>query len=108
MDDSSCEIEEFKCYDNSCTNRFTEIECSPDCGEGCQNQRISEKKGAKTEVFMTQDKGRGVSAAQSIKKGDYIMEYIGEVVRKTTYEQRMEKRYRKDTHRYAVISKGTS
>ena len=88
------------CYDNSCRNRLTEIECSSSCGEGCQNRRITEKKGLKTELFMTKYKGRGIKASEPIKKGDFIMEYTGEVIRDQTYRNRMKKVYAKDQHYY--------
>lgn len=42
---------------------------------------------------MTEDKGWGVRTQQSIKSGDFILEYVGEVVSEREFKSRMATRY---------------
>lgn len=42
---------------------------------------------------MTTDKGWGVRTQQSIKSGDFILEYVGEVVSEREFKSRMATRY---------------
>lgn len=42
---------------------------------------------------MTEDKGWGVKTQQAIKSGDFILEYVGEVVSEREFKSRMATRY---------------
>jgi len=42
---------------------------------------------------MTEDKGWGVRTQQAIKSGDFILEYVGEVVSEREFKSRMATRY---------------
>jgi len=42
---------------------------------------------------MTKDKGWGVKTQQAIKSGDFILEYVGEVVSEREFKSRMATRY---------------
>lgn len=75
-----------------CINRSLSIECSPricPCQENCQNQQFQKKLYSNVEVFPTPGKGFGLRAVSSIEKysyitlhfrGDFIFEYVGEVI----------------------------
>jgi hypothetical protein len=71
--------------------------------ERCGNQRIQRRQYAPgLERFMTQKKGWGVRARQSIARGDFILEYTGEICTSAEFEKRMLTRYRGDSHHYCL------
>ncbi|TPX50068.1 histone-lysine N-methyltransferase [Synchytrium endobioticum] len=67
---------------SDCINRQLFIECNKDCpcGEHCRNQRFQRKSYADVEIFLTEKKGHGMRTKQSLKRGDFVMEYCGEVI----------------------------
>lgn len=93
------------CGDN-CLNRLVYTECSPEtcpCRESCQNTKIQRHMIAPgVERFMTQQKGWGVQTKMPIKKGTYILEYVGEVVTEREFKERMATLYTSDIHHYCL------
>ncbi|XP_069704596.1 uncharacterized protein ash1 isoform X2 [Periplaneta americana] len=89
-----------------CINRMVYSECSPQlcpCKEFCSNQRIQRHEWAPgLEKFMTKDKGWGVKTKYAIKCGEFILEYVGEVVSEKEFKTRMATRYIHDTHHYCL------
>ncbi|KAF2660755.1 hypothetical protein K491DRAFT_14788 [Lophiostoma macrostomum CBS 122681] len=77
--------------DSDCINRATKMECIGDCGCGnkCQNQRFQRKQYADVAVIKTEKKGFGLRANRTLKSGDFIFEYIGEVIDERTFRRRM-------------------
>ena len=66
-----------------CINRDVLVECDPafcPCGDGCQNQKFQKKDYAKLDIQRTGRKGHGLFTKQALKKGQFIIEYIGEVL----------------------------
>lgn len=94
-----------ECGDD-CLNRLMYTECSPKtcpCADRCGNTKIQRHLTAPgVERFMTEKKGWGVKAKQPIKKGIYILEYVGEVVTEREFKDRMATRYTSDTHHYCL------
>lgn len=77
------------CSDNTCVNRAMMTECPSSCIAKCKNQRFAKRKTASVEPFHTGTaKGCGLRALKDIKKGRFIIEYIGEVVERDDYEKR--------------------
>ena len=52
--------------------------------------------------LMTENKGWGVFVVEPIKKGDFILEYVGEVVPDAVFKERMHTIYAEDTHHYCL------
>lgn len=95
---------EYACGDN-CLNRLVYTECNTGtcpCGLKCQNTNIQRHIVAPVERFMTANKGWGVRTNQSIKKGTYILEYVGEVVTEREFKERMATLYTSDIHHYCL------
>lgn len=94
----------------SCANRAMGIECLATicpCGENCENQQIQKQLNAPVNLFQTKDKGYGIKAMNTIQKGCFIMEYIGEVITLQEYETRMETQYSNDKNFYCIsLEKG--
>ncbi|XP_029168249.1 histone-lysine N-methyltransferase SETD2 isoform X2 [Nylanderia fulva] len=84
-----------------CLNRLLMIECGPRCvvGDRCTNKRFQNCEYAKCEVFRTEKKGFGLRAVVDIMAGEFIMEYVGEVVDPKDFKRRA-KEYSKDKNRH--------
>jgi len=66
-----------------CTgNLNTLVECEKGCkgGMNCPNKRIQTGLWKKMEGKETQGSGNGLFAMEDVKKGDYIIEYVGRIV----------------------------
>ncbi|KAK9274761.1 hypothetical protein L1049_022013 [Liquidambar formosana] len=72
-----------------CVCRVQCISCSKacHCSEICTNRPFRKEK--KIKIVKTELCGWGVEAAESIKKGDFVIEYIGEVIDDALCEQRL-------------------
>ncbi|KAI5287812.1 histone methyltransferase set2 [Ascosphaera aggregata] len=79
------------CEGDSCVNVATKIECPTDsmCGPDCQNQRFTKHQYADVSVFKTEKKGFGLRANAELHEGDFIYEYIGEVIGEPQFRRRM-------------------
>lgn len=73
-----------------CLNRLLMIECGQKCnvGDRCTNKRFQKMEYSKCKVFRTEKKGFGIQAAVDIPAGDFIMEYVGEVLDSEQFEKR--------------------
>ena len=60
------------------------------CGERCTNRAFSSRSYAKLEVKRAGAKGFGLFAAEDIKAGQFIIEYVGEVLEEEEYARRKE------------------
>lgn len=99
-----CEPQACNCKgecEDDCINRLVLAECPS--SHRCQNQKIQRHEWSPgLEKFMTDNKGWGVKTKLSIKKGEFILEYVGEVVSDQEFKHRMATRYTHDTHHYCL------
>ncbi|XP_055636011.1 histone-lysine N-methyltransferase ash1 isoform X2 [Toxorhynchites rutilus septentrionalis] len=93
------------CQDD-CLNRLVYVECVPEncpCGDRCRNTKIQRHEyAAGLERFMTEQKGWGIRSKEGLKKGTFIMEYLGEVVTEKEFKERMRTIYLNDNHHYCL------
>ncbi|OAD55578.1 Histone-lysine N-methyltransferase SETD2 [Eufriesea mexicana] len=84
-----------------CLNRLLMIECGPRCvvDDRCTNKRFQNCTYAKCEVFRTEKKGFGLRAMVDLLAGEFIMEYVGEVVDPKDFRRRA-KEYSKDKNKH--------
>jgi hypothetical protein len=69
------------CTEN-CLNRLSYIHCDPrtcPCGLACTNKPFHQLKAPPLEVFLTENRGHGVRLTQGLDKGQFVVEYAGEV-----------------------------
>ncbi|KAJ8348446.1 hypothetical protein SKAU_G00270350 [Synaphobranchus kaupii] len=69
--------------DSECINRMLMYECHPQvcpAGEGCQNQAFTKRQYTQVEIFRTLGRGWGLRGPFDIKKGEFVSEYVGEVI----------------------------
>ncbi|EDW82541.2 uncharacterized protein Dwil_GK25076 [Drosophila willistoni] len=89
------------CCGARCINRMLMIECGPLCtnGDRCTNKRFQQHQCWPCRVFRTEKKGCGITAELQIPPGEFIMEYVGEVIDAEEFERRQHL-YSKDRNRH--------
>ncbi|KAF3828365.1 hypothetical protein GH733_005062 [Mirounga leonina] len=76
-DDNPCGI------DSECINRMLLYECHPTvcpAGGRCQNQCFTKRQYPEVEIFRTLQRGWGLRTKTDIKKGEFVNEYVGELI----------------------------
>uniref|UniRef100_A0A0D9VH08 Histone-lysine N-methyltransferase n=1 Tax=Leersia perrieri TaxID=77586 RepID=A0A0D9VH08_9ORYZ len=76
---------------DGCLNRILNIECTKrtcPCGEQCSNQQFQRRNYAKLCRFNTGKKGFGLQLNEDVSEGQFLIEYVGEVLDITAYESR--------------------
>lgn len=76
---------------SQCLNRMLNIECvqgTCPCGDLCSNQQFQKRQYAKLNWFRCGKKGYGLQASEDISKGQFLIEYVGEVLDLQAYEAR--------------------
>lgn len=74
-----------------CLNRMLNIECIPGtcpCGESCSNQQFQKRKYAHLKSFKCGKKGYGLQLQEDVSEGQFLIEYVGEVLDMHSYEAR--------------------
>ncbi|XP_040308645.1 histone-lysine N-methyltransferase ASH1L isoform X6 [Herpailurus yagouaroundi] len=93
------------CVDD-CLNRMIFAECSPNtcpCGEQCCNQRIQRHEWVQClERFRAEEKGWGIRTKEPLKAGQFIIEYLGEVVSEQEFRNRMIEQYQNHSDHYCL------
>lgn len=77
------------CTEN-CLNRLSYIHCDPrtcPCGTACTNKPFHLLKAPPLEVFLTDNRGHGVRLTQPLDKGQFVVEYAGEVSNQEVIKQ---------------------
>ena len=72
--------------------RILQVEChSGSCigGDSCQNQRFQRRQYPQLYPFNTGGKGWGLKAQHEIKKGDFVVEYVGELIDNDEFRRRL-------------------
>ncbi|KAI1713741.1 SET domain-containing protein [Ditylenchus destructor] len=84
-----------------CLNRQLFMECGTGCPSGkyCSNKRFQKREYAPIEIFCAGTKGFGLRATDQIKDGQFIIEYVGEIV-SNSEKLRRAMIYSKDQHTY--------
>lgn len=78
-----------------CLNRILSIECSAGvcpAGSRCNNQAFVRRQYPTMEPFHTVGRGWGLRSLEVIKAGQFIIEYVGEVIDETEYKERLNRK----------------
>lgn len=81
------------CGTDDCLNRLMMLECEPGTcpvGEKCKNQRFRKRQYPVCIPFRTENVGWGLRTTQDIKKGEFVIEYVGELIDEAECNRRME------------------
>ncbi len=91
---------------DDCLNRLILTECSPrvcPVKELCTNQKIRRQEWAEgLKAVDLGDKGMGVVTRKPVREGDFLVEYVGEIVSFDEFHRRMTEVYSGDAHHYCL------
>ncbi|KAG8011812.1 Histone-lysine N-methyltransferase NSD3 [Nibea albiflora] len=100
--------DEHPCSLNSqCLNRMLQYECHPQvcpAGDNCENQCFSKRLYAETEVVKTDERGWGLRTNQALKKGDFVTEYVGEVIDSEECQQRIKRAHENHVTNFYMLT----
>ncbi|CAO2834241.1 unnamed protein product [Amaranthus hypochondriacus] len=85
-----------------CLNRMLNIECvqgACPCGDLCSNRQFQKRQYAKLRRFNCGKKGYGLQVLEDISEGQFLIEYVGEVLDLHSYEAR-QKDYAAKGHKH--------
>uniref|UniRef100_A0A8C4WVR3 Ash1 (absent, small, or homeotic)-like (Drosophila) n=1 Tax=Eptatretus burgeri TaxID=7764 RepID=A0A8C4WVR3_EPTBU len=89
-----------------CLNRMIFAECLAStcpCADCCSNQRIQRHEWVQClERFRTQGKGWGIRTKEALREGQFIIEYLGEVVSENEFRNRMIEQYQNHNDHYCL------
>ncbi|PKA66785.1 Histone-lysine N-methyltransferase ASHH2 [Apostasia shenzhenica] len=77
---------------DECLNRVLNIECvkgTCPCGDLCSNQQFQKRKYAKFKWIHCGKKGYGLQLEEDVRQGQFLIEYVGEVLDIPAYEARL-------------------
>nr|XP_045247970.1 histone-lysine N-methyltransferase NSD2 isoform X3 [Macaca fascicularis] len=93
-------------FDSECLNRMLMFECHPQvcpAGEFCQNQCFTKRQYPETKIIKTDGKGWGLVAKRDIRKGEFVNEYVGELIDEEECMARIKHAHENDiTHFYML------
>jgi hypothetical protein len=84
---SSCVVEQESCINKRMFMRCCHTMCP--CGKQCQNKEFNLMKLPKLKAFLTDSCGWGVKTKEKIRKGQFVIEYVGEILSDAECEKRM-------------------
>lgn len=93
-------------FESECLNRMLLYECHPQvcpAGERCQNQDFTKRLYPETKIIRTAGKGWGLISLRDIKKGEFVNEYVGELIDEEECRSRIRHAQENDiTHFYML------
>ncbi|XP_015436181.1 PREDICTED: histone-lysine N-methyltransferase NSD2 isoform X1 [Dufourea novaeangliae] len=78
-----------------CLNRILLVECSPGicpAGSKCNNQAFARRQYPAMEPFYTVARGWGLRSLEHINAGQFVIEYVGEVIDEAEYKRRLHRK----------------
>uniref|UniRef100_T2MHJ6 Probable histone-lysine N-methyltransferase NSD2 n=1 Tax=Hydra vulgaris TaxID=6087 RepID=T2MHJ6_HYDVU len=102
-----CSKETFCSSDSECLNRMLLFECNAKtcpAGNLCQNQQIQKNESKKCHPFKCEGRGWGLMADTDIKQGEFVIEYVGELIDEETCHRRVREYHEKDIFDYYFLT----
>ncbi|KAF5304180.1 hypothetical protein FQR65_LT08074 [Abscondita terminalis] len=93
--------------DSVCINRLLLTECDPNvcpAKEKCNNQRFEKRQYPPLTPYKTQGRGWGLKTLASIDKGDFVIEYVGEIIDDQEYQRRIRKMHEQKDQNYYFLT----
>ncbi|XP_046412948.1 histone-lysine N-methyltransferase NSD2 [Neodiprion fabricii] len=81
--------------ETDCLNRILSVECSSGmcpAGPKCGNQAFVRRQYPSMIPFHTAGRGWGLKALETIKSGQFVVEYVGEVIDEAEYKRRLQRK----------------
>lgn len=83
------------------------VECSPtscNAGEKCRNQSFEKREYPPLEPYKTESRGWGLRSSVDIQKGQFVVEYVGEVIDEEEFKKRMKRKHETKDNNYYFLT----
>jgi histone-lysine N-methyltransferase NSD2 len=93
--------------ETDCLNRILLIECNPDAcpaGSNCQNQLFVQRKYPAMKPVHTEERGWGLKTLEYISEGQFVIEYVGEVIDEAEYKLRLHQKMERKNENYYFLT----
>lgn len=87
--------------------RLLLTECNPEvcpAGKRCNNQRFGKREYPPLVPFKTQGRGWGLKTLAPIQKGQFIIEYVGEIIDEHEYKRRIKKMHEQKEENFYFLT----
>lgn len=87
--------------------RLLLTECDPEvcpAGKRCNNQRFEKREYPPLLPYKTQGRGWGLKTLAPIKKGQFVIEYVGEMIDEQEYLRRIRKMHEQKEENYYFLT----
>lgn len=101
--DMPCENFGIRKKDECIFNNEACIMCSNSCGRECDNTPFKSRLMPNTATFQTEMNGTGLRAEQDIKDGEFVSEYIGEIINLKQMNARCKKLCPSEKNHYILM-----
>ncbi|XP_022903665.2 histone-lysine N-methyltransferase NSD2 [Onthophagus taurus] len=96
--------------DSDCLNRLLLTECDPTvcpAGSNCQNQCFEQRIYPDLVPYKTEARGWGLKSLEPLRKGQFIIEYVGEMIDEIEYQRRIKQmnEIKEDNYYFLTIDK---
>lgn len=88
-------------------SRLLLTECNPDvcpAGENCQNQNFEKRNYPPLVPYRTETRGWGLKSLEPLKKGEFVIEYVGEMIDEQEYQRRIKKMHEQKEENYYFLT----
>ncbi|XP_017768211.1 PREDICTED: uncharacterized protein LOC108556555 [Nicrophorus vespilloides] len=92
---------------SDCLNRMLLTECDLEvcpAGERCENQRFDKRQYVNVLPYNTKGRGWGLKTLEPVKKGQFVIEYVGEVIDDKEYQRRIKKMHEQKIDNYYFLT----
>nr|CAB3264447.1 Histone-lysine N-methyltransferase NSD2 [Phallusia mammillata] len=93
--------------ESECLNRMLMYECHPTlcpAGDKCENQNFQKRAYPESEVFKTNWGGWGLRTKVKVKKGEFVNEYVGELVDNEECLRRIEQAHKNNVTNFYMLT----
>ncbi|XP_018579140.1 uncharacterized protein LOC108917152 isoform X2 [Anoplophora glabripennis] len=93
--------------ESDCLNRLLLTECNPEvcpAGTRCKNQSFEKREYPPLVPYKTQGRGWGLKTLAPIKKGQFVIEYVGELIDSEEYQRRIQKMHQQKEENYYFLT----
>ncbi|XP_075224627.1 nuclear receptor binding SET domain protein isoform X2 [Lycorma delicatula] len=93
--------------DSDCLNRILMVECNPlicPAGDRCKNQLFEKRQYPPLMPYRTEGRGWGLKTIVDLKKGDFVIEYVGEMIDEEEYQRRLKKMHQANDENYYFLT----
>ncbi|KAL1490292.1 hypothetical protein ABEB36_013009 [Hypothenemus hampei] len=91
----------------NCINRLLMTECDPavcNAGTRCRNQSFQKREYPPIAPYKTQGRGWGLKTLAPIQTGQFVIEYVGELIDSEEYQRRIRKMHEKKEENYYFMT----